>query len=101
MAKTHIGSILSGNVKRVIQSFQWQSTRLLLEGNSAENMEKICNFLERNAERMRYDVYLAKGCLIFVYGATDEFGYKAVENPATAFTLPRIFRKNYCKGRKS
>ena len=71
-AKTHIGSILSGDVKRVIQSFRWQSTRLLLEGKSARSMEKICNFLERNADRMRYDEYLAKGYPIstgFIEGA--------------------------------
>lgn len=71
-ARTHIGSILSGNVKTVIQSFRWQSTRLLLEGKSKAGIDTICNFLERNASRMRYDEYLAKGYPIstgFIEGA--------------------------------
>jgi hypothetical protein len=71
-ARTHIGSILAGKVKTVIQSFRWQSTRLLLEGKSKEGMDTICNFLERNADRMRYDEYLAKGYPIstgFIEGA--------------------------------
>ena len=71
-AKTHIGSILSGHVKTVIHSFRWQSTRLLLEGKSKAGIDTICNFLERNANRMKYDEYLAKGYPIstgFIEGA--------------------------------
>jgi hypothetical protein len=60
-AKTHIGSILNGNVRRVIQSFRWQATHQRLEGKQLADMERICGFFERNADKMKYDQYLAKG----------------------------------------
>jgi len=71
-ARKHIYAILSGDVKRVIRSFRWLATHKKLNDKSAEAMEKICNFLERNANRMRYNEYLAKGYPIstgFIEGA--------------------------------
>ena len=71
-AKVHIRSILEGNVKSVVQSFRWQATRLQLEGKSRKGLDQICGFLERNATRMKYDEYLAKGYPIatgFIEGA--------------------------------
>ena len=71
-AKEHILSILDGKVKSVIQSLRWQATHLKLDGKSSKAMEKICGFLERNAPRMKYDEYLAKGYPIatgFIEGA--------------------------------
>jgi len=71
-AKEHIGSILNGKVKSVIQSFRWQATHLKLNGKSSKAMEKIGGFLERNVPRMKYDEYLAKGYPIatgFIEGA--------------------------------
>lgn len=32
-----------------------------LRGKKKDDLRKICNYLERNVERMRYDEYLAKG----------------------------------------
>ncbi len=89
-ARTHIGSILSGNVKRVIQSFRWQSTRLKLEGKPSESMEKICRFLERNADRMRYDEYLAKGYPIstgFIEGACRHVIKDRMERSGMRWTI--------------
>ena len=71
-AKVHIYSILNGQVKRVIQSFRWKATHLHLEGKPLRDMTRICTFLERNADRMKYDQYLAKGYPIasgFIEGA--------------------------------
>ena len=89
-ARTHIGSILSGNVKRVIQSFRWQSTRLKLEGKPSEGMEKICRFLERNADRMRYDEYLAKWYPIstgFIEGACRHVIKDRMERSGMRWTI--------------
>src|SRR5690606_12992400 len=60
-AKAHIYSILNGQVKRVIQSFRWQATHLGLKDKPLRDMQRICTFLERNADKMKYDQYLAKG----------------------------------------
>jgi hypothetical protein len=71
-AKGHIGSILKGNVKSVIQSFRWQATHLQLSARPLRNIERICSFLERNANKMKYDEYLSKGYPIatgFIEGA--------------------------------
>lgn len=71
-ARKHIYAILSGDVKRVIRSFRWLASHKKLSGKSAKAMETICNFLERNADRMRYNEYLAKGYPIstgFIEGA--------------------------------
>lgn len=71
-AKGHIRSILNGKVKSVIQSFRWKATNMKLTGKHAKSIERICSFLERNADRMKYDEYLAKGYPIatgFIEGA--------------------------------
>lgn len=71
-AKEHILSILDGNVKRVIQSFRWQTTSQGITGTQAAAMKTICGFLERNADRMHYNEYLAAGYPIssgFIEGA--------------------------------
>ena len=71
-AKTHIRSILDGNVKSVIQSFRWQATHIFLSGKPAKEIDRICGFLENNADRMKYNEYLAKGYPIatgFIEGA--------------------------------
>ena len=71
-AKNHIRSILNGKVKSVIQSFRWKATNIGLQGKTLQSMERICSFLERNADKMKYDEYLAKGYPIasgFIEGA--------------------------------
>lgn len=71
-AKTHIRSILEGEVKRVVQSFRWQSTHSGLSGKSQKSMETICKYLEKNSERMKYNEYLERGYPIstgFIEGA--------------------------------
>lgn len=71
-ARKHIYAILSGNVKSVIRAFRWLASHEKLDKKSAEAMATICSFLERNADRMRYHEYLAKGYPIstgFIEGA--------------------------------
>lgn len=71
-ARCHIGSILRGQVKRVVQSFRWQTTHKQLGKSQLAAMNRICNFLERNADKMQYAQYLAKGYPIatgFIEGA--------------------------------
>jgi len=71
-AKDHIFSILNGHVKQVIQSFRWQATYLELNDKPLRDMQRICTFLERNADRLKYNQYLAQGYPIatgFIEGA--------------------------------
>lgn len=71
-AKDHIFSILNGHVKRVIQSFRWKATHLGLKDKPLRDMQRICTFLERNADKMKYNQYLAQGYPIatgFIEGA--------------------------------
>lgn len=71
-AKSHIRSILNGKVKSVIQSFRWKATHNCLKGKPLRDINRICTFLERNADKMNYDQYLAKGYPIatgFIEGA--------------------------------
>lgn len=71
-ARRHIKSILQGKVKSVIQSFRWKSTNLELTKKQRTSIATICGFLTRNANRMKYDEYLAKGYPIasgFIEGA--------------------------------
>jgi len=53
--------ILQGNVTSVIASFRSLSTRRGVTGKRQKELQKICNYFEKNAYRMRYDEYLAKG----------------------------------------
>ena len=53
-------------------------------------MEKICRFLERNADRMRYDEYLAKGYPIstgFIEGACRHVIKDRMERSGMRWTI--------------
>jgi len=53
-------------------SFRWQATHLGLKEKPLRDMQRICTFLERNADKMKYNQYLALGYPIatgFIEGA--------------------------------
>jgi len=53
--------ILRGEVRGVIRGFRRLGTTAGLTGKVAKDLNRICNYLEKNAERMRYDKYLRRG----------------------------------------
>jgi hypothetical protein len=59
--RERVSWILHGEVKSVIVSFRQLGTRRGLTGKRLKELHGICNYFEKNQERMRYDEYLAKG----------------------------------------
>lgn len=53
--------ILRGEVRGVIQGLRSLGTRRGLKGEKLKSLNRICNYLEKNADRMRYDEYLRRG----------------------------------------
>lgn len=53
--------ILRGDVKGVIKGLRRLGTNAGLKGQSAKDLARICGYLEKNADRMRYDEYLRRG----------------------------------------
>lgn len=52
--------ILQGEVQAVVRGLRRMGTQRL-SGKKRADLEKICNYFEKNRERMRYDEYLAAG----------------------------------------
>jgi len=53
--------ILRGEVSSVLCGLRRMGTAQGLTGQKRRDLEKLCAYLERNRERMRYDEYLAAG----------------------------------------
>jgi hypothetical protein len=53
--------ILRGEVRGVIRGLRRLGTTARLQGKPAEDLATICGYLEKNADRMRYDEYLRRG----------------------------------------
>jgi hypothetical protein len=60
-AKDRLLRILQGDVRGVVAGMRQMSTKHKLTGAAKREISKVCNYLENNAERMKYDEYLAKG----------------------------------------
>ena len=56
--------ILQGNAGRVIGGLRQMAGRRGLSAVARKRLRTICNFLEKNKQRMRYDEYLQLGCPI-------------------------------------
>ena len=59
--KERVRRILRGEVKSVVQGLRSLVTRRKFKGKRREKVAKVCAYFETNADRMRYDEYLAKG----------------------------------------
>lgn len=59
--KERVRRILRGEVLSVVQGLRSLATRRGLSDKRREEVDKVCAYFERNADRMRYDEYLAKG----------------------------------------
>jgi hypothetical protein len=53
--------ILRGRAGYVIGGLRQMATKRKLKGTRLDKLRKLCNFLEKNLPRMRYDQYLAAG----------------------------------------
>ena len=53
--------ILRGEVKSVIRGLRRLGTTNKLKGDAVKDLARICGYLEKNADRMRYDEYLRRG----------------------------------------
>lgn len=64
-AKEHVRDrclrILQGEVSGVIRGLRRMGTDRGLKGAKAKTLSRICGYLEKNRDRMRYDEYLSKG----------------------------------------
>lgn len=56
-----MGRILEGEVRAVITNLRLLATRRKVHGEKLKAIRAACNYFEANADRMRYDEYLAKG----------------------------------------
>jgi len=59
--KERVRRILQGEVTAVVQGLRSLATRRRLSEKRREDVERVCAYFENNADRMRYDEYLAKG----------------------------------------
>jgi len=53
--------VLRGEVESVVRGLRQMGSKRGLKGEKAKELATICNYLEKNRERMRYDEYLGKG----------------------------------------
>ena len=59
--KPRLKRILNGEVESVIRGLRAMGTRRGLKGERLKKLTQVCTYLENNAQRMRYDEYLAAG----------------------------------------
>lgn len=59
--RERLQKILRGEVRGVIRGLRSLGTRHKLEGEKLKSLTQICGYLEKNADRMRYDEYLRRG----------------------------------------
>ena len=59
--KERLLKVLQGDVLNVVKGLRKMGTTKNLKGKKKESLTKICNYLVKNADRLRYDIYLTKG----------------------------------------
>jgi hypothetical protein len=53
--------VLQGRVMSVVSGLRQMGTKHQLKGAKKKRLKSLCNYLEKNSVRMRYDLYLASG----------------------------------------
>ena len=89
--KTRVARILNGEVNAVIRGFKAMGTRNGLSGKRLKKLQTICGYFENNAQRMRYDEYLAAGYPIatgVIEGACRHVIKDRMERSGMRWTLP-------------
>jgi hypothetical protein len=60
-ARERLLRILQGEVRGVVAGLRQMATKRGLKGKGREEIATVCGYLEKHADRMRYDEYLAAG----------------------------------------
>jgi len=82
--------ILRGEVRGVIKGLRRLGTRRKLKGDEMKDLIRLCNYLEKNADRMRYDEYFRRGYLIasgVIEGACRHLVKDRMERSGMRWTL--------------
>lgn len=82
--------MLKGDVYSVLSGLRQMGTKRKLRGKKRAKLAKICGYLENNAHRMRYDVYLAAGYPIasgVIEGACRHFVKDRMERSGMRWTI--------------
>ncbi len=61
LVKTQVGHLLGGKASTVTRSLRWKATHMNLKGTRLEDINKACNYLDKNLDKMKYNEYLAAG----------------------------------------
>ena len=88
--RLRLARILNGEVHAVILGLRQLATRRQLKGDSRQQLEQICSYFAKNAERMRYREYLALGYPIAsgaVEGACGHLVKDRMERSGMRWTL--------------
>lgn len=83
--------ILQGDVTGVVTGMRRMATQRGLKGEQRKEIRTVCNYLENNAERMRYDEYLRAGYPIasgVIEGACRHIIKDRMEQGGMRWTLP-------------
>jgi len=83
--------VLRGQVASVIQGLRVMGGRRPLTAAKRKALGEVCNYLEKNQERMRYDEYLAKGYPIasgVIEGACRHLVKDRMERAGMHWTVP-------------
>ena len=89
--KERVGRILRGEVRAVVQGLRSLATRRGLDEERRKELEKVCTYFETNADRMRYDEYLAQGYPIasgVIEGACRHVVKDRMERTGMGWTVP-------------
>ncbi len=82
--------ILQGEVRAVVAGLRQMGTKRKLRGKKRAKLAKLCGYLQNNAQRMRYEVYLAAGYPIasgVIEGACRHFVKDRMERSGMRWTL--------------
>jgi hypothetical protein len=61
LVRQHLTQVLEGKVATVIRSLRRLAAARGLKGTKKKALERICRYLHKNRQRMRYEVYLREG----------------------------------------
>jgi len=91
IVKKYMSYLLNGQVKKVIRSFRYLATYRKITGKRLDQIKISCGYLENNAHRMRYNVYLAAGYPIgsgIIEGACRHIIVDRMEESGMRWVMP-------------
>ena len=89
--RQRVRRILRGDVVSVIRGIRQMVTRHKLSHKKRQQVNRICGYFEKNASRMRYHVYLARGYPIasgVIEGACRHVIKDRMERTGMSWTIP-------------